>query len=352
MIARALLPLLLAACTLSGRDPRIEATFSHDSDALTKTGRIPYLPPGVFTVTGTATIEGGDVSIMSRSAIRATLTIALPKVIPASVTTATMTLLPTGTPGSFTGAAALAWPDGGDVPIHAVLEGVSQDFTVPVDVPMLAMASSPGSASGSTATVPVCVESSTISGGVAIHLESATLAGATTTDTSLTLTSGGCDPALTTITTSMPNSATFDVRSHAPFTVSTSMPAFKVSAVMPSTTTGAPPLAMFPLSPISAAPVQQPPIQVRFTSPASGSAAAAGSVVTLAVKATTGTGADASRVAVAFQSSPEIAIVPATVTTNGSGVATAAFAMPDLAGGSLVIAAVGGSSGDTISLHN
>jgi len=136
--------------------------------------------------------------------------------------------------------------------------------------------------------------------------------------------------------------APIDVRSHAPFGVTTSSIDFVISAANPN--------AAIEPQRIDTNP-NIAPVGLAFTAPANGGGFAPGAIVELAVAATSA-GAPSRNVPITFQTSPEVVVIPQSTVTDASGVATASFPMPDLTGGSLVVGASSGSTTATITLDN
>jgi hypothetical protein len=346
----------VSACTFSHGNATVtvDASYVHPDGS----NVVLYQPPGAFEVDVSATVSDPDGAVASLGSLRASLAIDDREVIPGAITSAIVSMAPSKTPMgnsvTFSGGAQLAWPKGGTVPVRILVAGAAAPFelAVAIAVPQLGFKRTTGSQDGTTASIPMCVVSSLTSGMVAIHLEQAKFMGGTDTDRTLALTAGDCRLAST---TPVPAGAVSEaIQSHAQFTVITGASPFIASALVAGASM-APPIAAIAPQTLEAPAIVTPVVALSFDAPANRTAIPAGREVALEVHARdvrTPAASDLPRVSLTFQTSPAIPIVPSVVTTGDDGTATATFAMPDLGGGGLAIAAVAATASTTIFLTN
>ena len=311
--------------------PGVSVFFANpDGGTLPDGSTLPYHSGGPFTVGVSTDLPG------LRQSTHALIEIVEPSSPTGAIMSATATLTAQDG-GVFSGSAPLAWPLGGSVPVRVHAMGQIVESMVPLDAPDLAIDYGTGMNTGAQELVPVCITSTSPDGSVAIHLDQAVVAGGTQTDLMATLVVGLC-PSISSSLTSP--------KSHASFTaVGLSTGArVTVSLVGPNVVRMSDlPTSMFV------------PVVLSVTSP-SGTAPAPGSIVEVDVHATfastdggfadsgvvAGGSSDAAGISISLLGAPNVALVPASVITDGNGKAVAHFQMPS--SGAVHIEASVGSS--------
>jgi hypothetical protein len=323
-------------CKSTPAQPTLSVFFaSPDGGILPDGSTLPYHSGGPFTVGVSAGLSG------LQQSTHAFIEIVEPSSPTGAIMSATATLTEQDG-GAFSGSAPLAWPLGGPVPVRVHAMGQIAESLVPLEVPDLVVDYGARTNTGSQELVPVCITSSAADGNVSIHLDQAVVAGGTQSDLMASLVLGDCPNIASSLTSP---------KSHASFTAVSMSSASRVTVSLVGTNVvraRALPASTFV------------PVVLYVTAP-HGTAPAPGSIVEVKVHATfaqadggvadggvaDGGVADggisgAPGITISLQGAPSVAIVPASVTTDDDGDASAHFQMPS--SGAVHIEAIVGSS--------
>jgi hypothetical protein len=210
--------LLVAAASVACRpdtlSPQATVYYPDSNDA----GIIPYRSGGQFAIG--VRVAGLD-QLVGTTHAQITL---LPNTATLSGSSSQTLTMEGDDMGIVKGTTVMTWAPGGPVPLFVQVAGMSfEPAPVPLVVPSLGFDVLAKLDVGTSWIYPVCVESTTDDGMVALHLDGAVLASGAVSDTMLSLAPGPCQGVV---------SALQGTRSHVSFAAVPTAPNFRVTATL------------------------------------------------------------------------------------------------------------------------